>query len=91
MKRALVDWLELIRSEDSLQHSPAEHAELLAWCGEKDRAFKWLERAVQEQDPVISLVKYSLAYDNLRDDPRYVDLLKRIGLKRRQEAVQSPP
>jgi TolB-like protein/Tfp pilus assembly protein PilF len=79
LKRALVDWLELFRSEDSIPHSPAEHAGYLAWCGENDRALKWLERAVQEQDPVISLVKYSRAYDNLRDDPRYDELLRRIG------------
>ena len=74
-----------------IPHSPAEHAEYLAWCGENDRAFKWLERALQEQDPVISLVKYSFAYDNLRDDPRYADLLNRIGAKTKSDEAQSKP
>ena len=50
-----------------------------------------LLRALQEQDPVISLVKYSFACDNLRDDPRYADLLKRIGAKSRSEEAQSKP
>ena len=91
LKRGLVDWLDLFRSDDSLQHSPAEHAELLAWCGEKDRAFRWLERALQEQDPLISFVEHSFPYDNLRDDPRYADLLKRIGARAKSLDVQSKP
>ena len=79
MNGALVEWLESFRGENSLPHGAAAHAELLAWCGRKDRAFAWLERAVQQQDPLLLFVEYSFAYDNLRDDPRYAELLERIG------------
>ncbi len=80
MKGALVEWLELFRGEDSLPHGAAAHAEYLAWCGEKDRAFEWLERAVQQQDPLVRQVETSHAFDNLRDDARWEHFLRNAGL-----------
>jgi len=91
VKRALVEWLDSFRGDDSLPHGAAAHAELLAWCGEKNRAFEWLERAVRQQDPYLLQVETSHAYDSLRDDPRYADLLKRIAAKNRTEEAQPQP
>ena len=48
--------------------------------GEKDAAFEWLEKAYAAHDHQIVRLKEELGYDNLRSDPRYADLLRRVGL-----------
>ena len=50
-----------------------------AMLGEKDAAFAALERAAAAGDHIDTL-KLDPALDNLRSDPRYADLLRRIGL-----------
>lgn len=47
---------------------------------EKDQAFEWLERAYEERNLVVWL-KVEPLLDNLRDDPRFVELLKKMGLE----------
>jgi adenylate cyclase len=51
-----------------------------AWVGEKERAFAWLEKAYRVHDPALANLKVDPAFDSLRDDPRYADLLEKIGL-----------
>jgi TolB-like protein/Flp pilus assembly protein TadD len=56
----------------------------LAWAyamaGDKERAFALLEKAYQQHDPSLANLKVDPGFDSLRSDPRYVDLLKRVGL-----------
>jgi TolB-like protein/Flp pilus assembly protein TadD len=55
---------------------------LYATLGDKDTAFKFLEKAYREKSLEISwYLKADLRIDNLRSDPRYQDLLRRTGLK----------
>jgi TolB-like protein/Tfp pilus assembly protein PilF len=57
---------------------------LLSWIyaglGQKDLAFARLEKAYQERDTLLLDLKTGLEYDNLRSDPRFSDLLRRVGL-----------
>ncbi|HEX5734155.1 MAG TPA: protein kinase [Blastocatellia bacterium] len=55
-------------------------AELYASLDEKDKTLEWLERAYEERAGFLVHLKSEPAFDNLRDDPRFDDLLKRIGL-----------
>lgn len=55
-------------------------AEALAWRGEKDKAFEWLERAYQQRDGGLSEVKVDLLLDRLHGDPRFKALLKKMNL-----------
>jgi TolB-like protein len=55
-------------------------AEIYANLGDKGEALKWLEKAVEERDVEIDLIKVYPAFDNLRSEPRFQDLLRRIGL-----------
>ena len=48
--------------------------------GEKDQAFTWIEKAYQVRSGNMSYLSWDIFYDSLRADPRYVDLLRRIGL-----------
>jgi TolB-like protein/DNA-binding winged helix-turn-helix (wHTH) protein/Flp pilus assembly protein TadD len=62
--------------------SPYLIGTLYAALGDKDTAFKFLEKAYQEKSLDLSwYVKADLRIDNLRSDPRYESLLRRMGLK----------
>jgi adenylate cyclase len=52
-----------------------------AWLGEKDKAFEWLEKVLEIRSDTIFLLLTDQGLDNLRSDPRFPDLLKRVGLK----------
>jgi TolB-like protein/DNA-binding winged helix-turn-helix (wHTH) protein/Flp pilus assembly protein TadD len=61
--------------------SPYVIATVYAGLGEKDRAFEFLEKAYQERSLDISWhIKADLRIDNLRSDPRFSNLLGRMGL-----------
>jgi TolB-like protein/Tfp pilus assembly protein PilF len=48
--------------------------------GDNEEAFVWLERAYQEKSNILSFVKVHPYFDPIRSDPRFVDLVRRIGL-----------
>src|SRR5262249_55642782 len=48
--------------------------------GKRDRAFMLLERAYAERDPGLTVLKVEPEWDNLRSDPRFADLMRRVGL-----------
>ena len=60
--------------------SPMGIANVYAGLGDKDQAFEWLEKAYIERAPQLRALKNGLAWEPLRSDPRFADLLKRIGL-----------
>jgi TolB-like protein/Flp pilus assembly protein TadD len=48
--------------------------------GDKDRAFEWLERDFKARNGKLSEIRWQLQFEDLRDDGRFKDLVKRIGL-----------
>ena len=48
--------------------------------GENDQAFAWLEQAFKEQSNILQFVKVHPYFDPLRTDPRFANLLHRLGL-----------
>jgi tetratricopeptide (TPR) repeat protein len=48
--------------------------------GLRDEAFKWLEEAHKNKDTEITFLNVAPIWDNLRDDPRFADLLRREGM-----------
>jgi TolB-like protein/Tfp pilus assembly protein PilF len=54
-------------------------ASVYGFLGDKDHAFAWLEKAYKARDSVDSLLA-DPQWDPLRSDPRFKDLLKRVGL-----------
>ena len=49
--------------------------------GNKDQAFAWLEKAYQERSNGMAYLNVDRGFDPLRSDPRFQDLLRRVGLK----------
>lgn len=48
--------------------------------GDKDEAFRWLEKAVAERSGSVRYLKIEPRLDPLRADPRFQALLRRVGL-----------
>jgi eukaryotic-like serine/threonine-protein kinase len=72
---------ELLQKSKTSYISPYMVGTIYAGLGEKDRAFEFLEKAYQERSPDIPyFLKADLRIDNLRSDPRFQDLLRRVGL-----------
>jgi serine/threonine protein kinase/tetratricopeptide (TPR) repeat protein len=46
-----------------------------------DEAFAWLEKAYEERHPYLILMDAEPVFDQIRRDPRFVDLTKRVGIK----------
>jgi len=55
-------------------------AKMCARAGDKNEAFEWLEKAYQDRDEWLRLLKVDPGFESLRSDPRYANLLRRIGL-----------
>ncbi len=55
-------------------------SQIYSSIGEKDLAFQWLEKAYQERTPLLAYAKVMPYYDNLRSDPRFSALIRRLGL-----------
>jgi tetratricopeptide (TPR) repeat protein len=62
------------------QVSPYFIAMIYAGLGEKDQVFVWLEKAYQERSRPLWGLKVNPVWDDFRSDPRFADLLRRIGL-----------
>jgi TolB-like protein/Tfp pilus assembly protein PilF len=48
--------------------------------GENDQAFAWLEQAYKEQSNILQFLKVHPFFDPIRGDPRFADLVRRVGL-----------
>jgi hypothetical protein len=73
----VLDQLNEISKE---KYVPALHRAIIcAGLGEKDMAFEWLEKAYEEHFMIA--VKVNQAFDPLRSDPRFADLLRRMNLQ----------
>jgi TolB-like protein/Flp pilus assembly protein TadD len=56
-------------------------AAVYAGLGDKDQVFAWLEKDFQGRVGTLSRIKWEMPFESVRSDPRYADLLRRMGLK----------
>ncbi|MDQ4122174.1 MAG: protein kinase [Acidobacteriota bacterium] len=73
--------LESLKSLSKIKYVPAfEMAIIYVGLGEKEEAFKWLEKAYQEHSVWLPWLGVDPKFDEFRSDPRFQDLLNRVGL-----------
>ena len=60
--------------------SPYHMAMVYAGLGEQKQAFDSLDKAYTEREGRMTILKFAPEFDSLRSDPRYADLVRRIGL-----------
>jgi TolB-like protein/Flp pilus assembly protein TadD len=74
----LVDELKRRHQANYVAAAPFVNAYL--GLGDNEQALVWLERAYEEQSNILQLIKVHPYFDPLRADPRFVDLVHRVGL-----------
>lgn len=71
---------ELKQTASQRYLSPYHIAIIYACLGDKDEAFEWLRKTVDEQGDFLNYAKADPKLTNLHADPRYSELMRRIGL-----------
>jgi TolB-like protein/Flp pilus assembly protein TadD len=55
-------------------------AQMYAGLGDKEQAFAWLEKGFEQRGGLLQLITTEIGFDGLRNDPRYAELVRRMGL-----------
>jgi TolB-like protein/DNA-binding winged helix-turn-helix (wHTH) protein/Tfp pilus assembly protein PilF len=76
-RAALAKSLQLSKGK---QVSSGAVALTYAALGDKDESFRWLEKAYTERSSFMTSLMYWSVFDPMRGDPRFADLLRRVGL-----------
>jgi Flp pilus assembly protein TadD len=71
---------ELLKLSNERHVSPYDIATVYHGLDERDKTLEWLEKGYQQREPRMTLLKVERKWDNLRDDPRFHDLMRRVGL-----------
>ncbi len=79
-KEALRLLEELKRRQQTSYVAAAPFVNAYLGLGDNEQALAWLERAYEEQSNMLQLIKVHPYLDPLRSDPRFVDLVHRVGL-----------
>ncbi len=81
-RQEALDVLEELKARRDRQYvSPWGLASIYARLGETGFALEWLERAYDEHDSTLVWLKVHPRFDPLRSEPRFLELLKRLGLE----------
>jgi eukaryotic-like serine/threonine-protein kinase len=73
--------VERLEESSKVQYvPPAAVAIVFSGLGEKEQAMEWLEKAEEARDPWVTGLKVEPMFDPLRSDPRFLELLHRVGL-----------
>jgi serine/threonine-protein kinase len=66
---------------------PYEIATVYAGLGEKNAAFEWLKKGVQERADCMPWIQADSKIDPLRSDPRYAEIVRSVGFTRQMRTV----
>ena len=73
--------LSELRARSRLRYvSPFNMALIYGGLGDNTQTLDWLEMAYKERAPSLNFLTLSPAFDSLRSEPRFTELVKRIGL-----------
>jgi serine/threonine-protein kinase len=61
--------------------APFNTALIYTGLGDKERAFEWLKKALDDRSRVVVFLKVDPNFDTLRPDPRFASLLRRMNLE----------
>jgi eukaryotic-like serine/threonine-protein kinase len=71
---------ELVVQSQERKFAPYVVATLYGRLGQSDEAIAWLEKGYEERDPRMSLINVAWEFDSIRSDPRFRELVRRMGL-----------
>jgi TolB-like protein/Tfp pilus assembly protein PilF len=73
---------ELMLMSKEVYIDPFTIAQIYGLLGELDEAFKWYEKAIEQRSSTIPYFNVYCFSDAIRHDPRFKELLKKVGLKK---------
>jgi tetratricopeptide (TPR) repeat protein len=83
LKGACTGWIEFLKNKSRTEYiSPYDIASLYAAMDDRDHTFEWLEKAYAEHSGRMEYIKADGFFEPFHSDPRYIDMLKRMGLPR---------
>lgn len=83
--------LEPLRRKSAQAYLPAtSFAWIYLGLGDRDSAFEWLDRAVDECDQMLMPIKSYTFLDPIRSDPRFARLLRRMNLEDSTQVRKRP-
>jgi hypothetical protein len=78
---ALTKGLEVLQTQRKTGYSsPYTIATMYADLGDKEQAFQWLNTALQEHSEGVMGLKTDFLLDPIRSDPRFAELVRKVGL-----------
>ena len=81
LKGACTALIEVLKNESQREYvAPYEIATYYALMGDRDHTFEWLEKGYAERSGRMEYMKVEDSLEPFHSDPRYIDLLKRMGL-----------
>ena len=75
----LMNWLIELELQNP-EPSPYALANWYAMLSKKEQTLYWLERAIEQRQSGIPKINNNLDYKNLRSEPRFIVLIKQMGL-----------
>ena len=71
---------ELLKLSETKYVPPYNVALIYNALDMRDDALKWLEKGYEQRDPTMTFLKVEPKWNNLRSDPRFANLMRRVGL-----------
>ena len=76
-RRAMAELRELSKRR---YVAPISIANIYSSLGDREHAFEWLEKSLEDRSRGMIFMKVDPMFDSLRPDPRFTALLRRMGL-----------
>ena len=74
--------LDVLLKLSTTRFMPAPHIALAYnGLGETDKTFEWLEKGYEQHDPKMAFLKVEPKWNNLRSEPRFIDLMRRMNFE----------
>jgi len=81
LKGACTALIEMLKDDSQREYlSPNEMARYYGLMGDRDHTFEWLEKGYAQRSSRMEYLKTEDYLEPFHSDPRYIDLLKRMGL-----------
>ncbi len=71
---------EMLKLSTERYIPPSHIALIYNGLDERDETLAWLERGFEQRDPKMTFLKVEPKWNNLRSDPRFAELLRKVGL-----------
>jgi adenylate cyclase len=71
---------EVLQETHGAPKDPFLVAECYAVLGKRDECFSWVDRAIEMKSFSVWFLRYGPSYDKVKDDPRFPEIFRRLGL-----------